>query len=125
MRSEAFVTVSLVISAAACAPRQGPVVFDLRPATVRSVDDVAPRASIETSYSPIPENAAALLGCDVSPESPVCSIAIPNAEEDSAFHAEGDRLILHKDPRCRRLGAAINSNASQVRMYRKALVKES
>ena len=125
MRSKAFFTAWSVIFAVACAPRQGLVVFDLRPATVRSAGDAEPRASIETNYTPVTENAAAILGCDVSPESPVCSIAIPNAEEDSAFHAEGDRLVLHKDARCRRLGAAINSNASQVRMYRKALVKES
>ena len=111
--------------AAACAPHQRPVVFDLRPAVMRPADDAEPRTSIETSYTPVSEIAAVILGCDVSPESPVCATAIPNAEEDSAFHAEGERLILHSDPRCRKLGAAINSNASQVRMYRKALVKES
>ena len=125
MPRKVFLTASLAIFAAACAPRQGSLVFDLRPATVRSVGDAEPAASVETSYSPVPENAAVILGCDVTPDSPVCSTAIPNAEEDSAFRSEGDRLILHRDSRCRRLGAAINSNASQVRMYRKALVKEN
>lgn len=125
MRSRAFLTASMVIFATACAPHQGTVVFDLRPAVSRSADDVGPGVSVETSYSPVSEAAAAILGCGVNPDSPVCSTAIPNAEEDSAFRAEGERLILRRDSPCRRLGAAINSNASQVRMYRKALVKET
>jgi hypothetical protein len=124
MRSTAFLTAALIL-AGGCAPHQSPVVFDLRPATPVTRDVVTSRPSIETSYSPVSDRHAALLGCDVSPDSPVCSIAVPNAEEDSAFRAEGDRLILHRDARCRRLGAAINSNQSQVRMYRKALVRKS
>ena len=123
MRGKAFPTAMLIL-AGGCAPHQSPVVFDLRPATIRTDDAVVSSPSMETRYTSVPERHAILLGCDVSPESPVCAIAVPNAEEDSAFRAEGDRLILHPDVRCRRLGAAINSNESQVRMYRKALVKK-
>jgi hypothetical protein len=100
-------------------------VFDLRPVTIRAADAAAPGTAIETSYSPVSEKAAVLLGCDISPELPVCATAVPNAEEDSAFRSEGERLILHKDARCRRLGAAINSNLSQVQMYRKALIRKT
>ena len=125
MRSKAFLTAALVL-AGGCAPHQSPVVFDLRPVTIRTGDVVTEtHASIETSYSPVSDRHAVLLGCDVSPDSPVCAIAVPNAEEDSAFRSEGDRLILHRDARCRRLGAAINSNESQVRMYRTAVVRKS
>ena len=123
MRSKAFLTA--LVLAGGCAPHQSPVVFDLRPANIRTGDAVPTRASTETSYSPVTDRHAILLGCDVSPDSPICAIAVPNAEEDSAFRAEGDRLVLHRDPRCRRLGAAINSNESQVRMYRTALVRKS
>jgi len=125
MQNRTLIQAALFIFASACATQQSPVVFDLRPVTVRPAEGGVPNASVETSYSPVSEKAATLLGCDVSPELSVCATAIPNTEEDSAFRAEGERLILHRDARCRRLGAAINSNLSQVQMYRKALVKES
>lgn len=76
-------------------------------------------------YQPIPDNAAAILGCTGVPESPVCSVAPPNAEEESAFRAEGVRLATHHEERCRRLGEAISTNEPAVRMYRKALVRTS
>ena len=114
-----------IIVAGACAPHQSPVAFDLRPASIPPTDAIERPSSIETSYSPVTDRAAVLLGCDVSPDSPICATAIPNAEEDSAFRAEGERLILHRDIRCRKLGAAINSNQSQVRMYRNSLVRKS
>jgi len=125
MRSKAFLTAASVFAAAACAPHQSRVVFDLRPSSVPAAAVVEPPGSIETSYSFVSDRDAALLGCDVKPESPVCAVAVPNAEEDSAFRSEGERLILHRDARCRKLGTAINSNQSQVRMYKKALVRES
>ena len=77
------------------------------------------------SYVPVPERAAAILGCTMSPGSPVCAVSPPDAAEDSAFHAEGQRLMSHSDLRCRELGNAIEMNRQSVRMYRKALVKES
>jgi hypothetical protein len=113
------------LSLAACAPLQSPVVFDLRPVSTSAGDVIIRRASVETSYSAVTDRHALILGCNVDPNSPVCAIAVPNAEEDSAFRSEGERLIVHSDPRCRRLGAAINANESQVRMYRKALIRET
>jgi hypothetical protein len=113
-----------VIMSAACAPHTTPVVYDLRPV---STD---PRAAagveaVETEYSPVSAKAALLLGCGVHPESPVCAIAEPSFEEDSAFRAEENRLASHSEVRCRRLGQAIRENEPGVRMYRKALVRES
>jgi len=125
MPGRALFQVAVIILAGACTPHQSPVVFDLRPAPITPVANVTTRSSIETSYSPVTDRAAVLLGCNIAPDSPVCATAIPNAEEDSAFRAEGERLILHRDMRCRRLGAAINSNQSQVRMYRNSVVRKS
>ncbi len=76
-------------------------------------------------YQPIPDDAAAILGCASATTSPVCAVALPNVEEDLAFRAEGVRLASHPDMRCRRLGNAISANGSTVRMYRKALVRWS
>ena len=105
MRGRALFKVAATILAGACAPHQSPVAFDLRPASTAPAEATVRPSSIETSYSPVTDRAAVLLGCDVSPDSPICATAIPNAEEDSAFRAEGERLILHRDLRCRRLGA--------------------
>ncbi len=77
------------------------------------------------NYEPIPDNAAAVLGCASSPTSPICSVALPSVEEDSAFRAEGLRLASHSDTRCQLLGQAVATNEPAVRMYRKALVKWS
>ena len=77
------------------------------------------------SYVPVPEKGAGILGCATSPGSPICAVSAPDAVEDSAFHAEGQRLMAHSELRCRELGSAIESNRQSVRMYRKALVKES
>ena len=125
MPGRTLLQVAVITITGACAPHQSPVVFDLRRAPITPVANVTTRSSIETSYSPVTDRAAVLLGCNIAPDSPVCATAIPNAEEDSAFRAEGERLILHRDMRCRRLGAAINSNQSQVRMYRNSVVRKS
>ena len=109
---------------AACAPHRTPVVFDLRSAGETGASAEA-RSVAETDYTPVPAAARSILGCDASPGSPVCSVAPPTAEEYSAFHAEGDRLIGHADPRCRKLGSAIIANESAIRMYSKALVRRS
>jgi len=125
MPGRALLQVAVITITGACAPHQSPVVFDLRRAPITPGADPARSSSIETSYSLVTDRAAVLLGCNIAPDSPVCATAIPNAEEDSAFRAEGERLILHRDMRCRRLGAAINSNQSQVRMYRNSVVRKS
>ena len=85
--------------------------------------DAASAENVSDEYQPIPDNAAAILGCTNAPESSVCAVAPPNAEEDSAFRAEAVRLASHPEGRCRRLGEAILTNETAVRMYRKALVQ--
>ena len=85
--------------------------------------DAIPATDASEDYQPISDDAAAILGCADSPSSPICSVAPPNAEEDSAFRAEAVRLASHPDSRCQRLGEAISVNEPAVRMYRKALVK--
>jgi hypothetical protein len=112
-----------LILVAACAPRRAPVAFDLRAAGATGASAAATTNGEE--YSPVPPKAAAILGCDVSPASPVCVVAPPSAEEDSAFRAEGARLSRHADPRCRKLGAAIISSENAIRMYPRALVRRS
>ena len=82
-----------------------------------------PPTDMSEDYQPIPDNAAAVLGCADAPDSPICSVAFPSVEEDSAFRAEAVRLATHSDVRCQRLGEAISVNEPSVRMYRKALVK--
>ena len=82
-----------------------------------------PPTDVSEDYQPISDNAGAVLGCADSPDSPICSVAFPSAEEDSAFRAEAIRLASHSDVRCQRLGNAISVNEPSVRMYRKALVK--
>ena len=109
---------------AACATVRAPVEFDLRAANEAGSGSEAPMGS-DAEYTPVPPAAAAILGCDTSPTSPVCSVALPSAEEDSAFRAEGTRLSRHSDPRCRKLGATIIANENSIRMYPKALVRRS
>ena len=108
----------------ACAPARAPVEFDLRTANETGISAEASTGS-DAEYTPVPRAAAAILGCDASPTSPVCSIALPSAEEESAFRAEGARLSHHSDPRCRNLGAASIANEKSVRLYPKALVRRS
>ena len=119
----AIITTSILLSAA-CAPHRTAVVFDLRPGPTPDVKSASSDA-VETAYSPVSEKAAVLLGCDVRPDSPVCAIGEPSAEEDSAFRSEAVRLSEHADARCRRLGQAIRENEPGVRMYRKALVRQA
>lgn len=88
-------------------------------------DDVAPAADPSGEYEPIPDDAAAIMGCALSSSSPICAVAVPTAEEDSAFRAEGGRLSGHSNAKCRQLGEAILANESGVRMYRKALIRWS
>lgn len=107
---------------AACAPHRAPVAFDMRRAGPTSTPSITSDSRIE-SYARVNRTDAAILGCDAAPESPVCEIGAPTAEEDSAFRAEGDRLASHADARCRKLGEAIAVYEPEVRMYRKALVR--
>lgn len=120
-----FLFSGVMMAAAACAPPRVPVVFDLRsgaaPATTVTVR--APGSDLE--YAPVATAAAAILGCSATPSSPVCNVAAPSAEEDSAFRAEGVRLTFHGEARCRKLGAAILASESNVMMYRKAVVRWS
>ncbi len=115
----------LAILTAACAPQRVPVVFDLRRASESEIPSSEAATATELKYSPVSTASAAILGCDATPSSPVCNVATPTAEEDSAFRAEGVRLTFHADARCRRLGAAIIANESGVMMYRKAVVRLS
>ena len=106
----------------ACAPSRAAVSFDLRPA---AESEIANESNVSTAddYMPVSPEAAAILGCDTSPASPVCLIALPSAEEDSAFRAEGVRLSRHTDPRCRKLGLTVIENEGAIRMYPKAVVR--
>ena len=116
-------TTGLLILVSACAQHQAPVVFDLRPVSNPDIGSSNRSAEEESSYEPVPPAAAAILGCDIATTSPVCSVAAPTAEEDSAFHVEGVRLTYHSDWRCRKLGSAIIANQSSVRMYPRAVVR--
>jgi hypothetical protein len=118
-----IVTIGIILTAA-CAPHRSAVVFDLRPGPASDTKRLSTEV-LETAYSPVSGKAAVLLGCDVRRDLPVCAIAEPSLEEDSAFRAEAARLADHPDARCRRLGQAIRENEPGVRMYRKALVREA
>lgn len=77
------------------------------------------------SYEPVPAVDADRLGCTGAVANrPICSIAPPNTEEDSAFRAESSRLSMHSNSRCRDLSAAMERNLGQVRMYPSALISE-
>ncbi len=86
---------------------------------------ITPATGASDVYVPVPQRSATVLGCDSPSSAPVCEVALPSLEEDSAFHAEGTRLSSHLDSRCRQLGDAILANVSSVRMYRKALIRYS
>jgi hypothetical protein len=77
------------------------------------------------TYEPVPREAADILGCTATPTLPICSVTLPSAEEDSAFQVEGARLREHGDRRCRDLGDAISANRDRIRMYPKALIRQS
>lgn len=113
----------MLMIVSACAPHSAPVVFDL--SRVSGPDIGSPERSITSglSYASVPAADAAILGCGISAESPVCTVAPPTAEEDSAFRAEGVRLTYHADSRCRKLGTAIIANETRVRMYPRAVVR--
>jgi len=110
----------LLLVAAACAPNRA-----VTPSyqAVTSVDITAGRAF--DNYEPVPQEAAAILGCDRAPNLPICLVTIPSSEEDSAFRSEGARLREHGEAKCRELGEAILANSERVKMYPKALVVES
>ncbi len=77
------------------------------------------------TYEPVATADADRLGCNgAAANRPICSIALPNSEEDAAFRAETARLATHSNPRCRDLSAAMNRNLPQVRMYPRALISE-
>ena len=117
------VAVSFTLLLAACAPaiQMETVAVVPQPVAVASVTS----EPHDDAYQPVPENASDVLGCRSASNAAICEVAVPNAEEDSAFQAEGLRLVAHPDPRCRRLGEAIVSNEPSVRMYRKALIRYS
>jgi len=115
MRSFAILWIVLT---AACAPphaRDG--------ATMPQWSYVPATTAEAGEYFRVSPEAGERLGCTVSPSSPVCQVAQPNAEEDSAFTAEGSRLQNHDNPSCRKLGVAIGEHRASVMMYRKALVR--
>ncbi len=114
------ITSLALISLPACATRQNHAT--LSPA-VPSVNITEGRAF--EKWEPVDRAAADILGCTSAPNLPICTVTLPSAEEDSAFQVEGARLREHRDARCRELGAAIAANRDRVRMYSKALVKES
>src|SRR5215208_160897 len=120
-----FVLTGMLMFSGACVPHRAPVVFDLKRASEPSVESTGSSSDADLAYTPVPTAAAAILGCSAVPSSPVCNVAVPTAEEDSAFRAEGVRLTFHADARCRKLGTAILANESRVMMYPKAVVRWS
>lgn len=121
MRRRRLVSFAALLLSAGCASNRARAT--LPELEIPSVNITASRAF--ESYTPIPQEAAIKLGCSTSPSLPICEVSPPSAEEDSAFLAESVRLGAHDDPRCRDLGAAIAANRERIRMYRKALVRES
>ncbi|MEO7366561.1 MAG: hypothetical protein ABIZ36_01305 [Gemmatimonadaceae bacterium] len=115
--------VGLLLAVAACAPAVQMETVALVPQPVGVTSRVI--NSVDAGYQPVTEKSAEILGCAAQANAAVCEIALPTAEEDSAFNAEGTRLVVHADPRCRKLGTAILENDSTVRMYRKALIRYS
>src|SRR4051812_19998639 len=105
-----FVLTGMLIVSGACAPHRAPVVFDLKRGSEPSVASTASSSDADLTYTAVPTAAAAILGCSAASSSPVCNVAAPTAEEDSAFRAEGVRLTYHADARCRKLGTAIIAN---------------
>ena len=124
MRKLAGVIVA-TIGIAACAPHRTNVSFDMRPASIPAPSLDAKISPASESYANVGGKSAAILGCDLAPESPICAVAMPTADEDSAFIAEGNRLLSSSDSRCRKLGEAIIVHEPEVRMYRKALVRNA
>ncbi len=119
--------VALILGLSACSSALRPTWNRAPVVSSQGARPVAPIESRESAddYVAVPQRAAQLLGCTVQTSDAVCQVALPTAEEDSAFHAEGMRLIGHGDPRCRNLGEAILQHVSSVRMYRKALIRYS
>ena len=110
----------LAVGSSACASGRAPAPVH---AAIPAVNITEGRAF--EKYEPVPHDAAAILGCNTAPNLPICSVTRPTAEEDSAFQVEGARLREHSESRCRELGEAIVLNRDRVRMYPKALVRES
>ncbi|MGK2962442.1 MAG: hypothetical protein ACSLFK_09895 [Gemmatimonadaceae bacterium] len=110
----------LLLVAAACAPNRAAVPSYQ---AITAVNITAGRAF--DNYEPVPQEAAAILGCDTAPTLPICLVTVPSSEEDSAFRGEGARLRAHREGNCRDLGEAILANSERVKMYPKALVVES
>lgn len=115
--------IGLGVSVAACAH---PVLMENVAVVPQPVDvaSIVGNAS-DDAYQPVSDKSAEILGCAAPANAAVCEVALPTTEEDSAFKTEGTRLIVHPDPRCRKLGTAILNNYSSVRMYRKALIRYS
>lgn len=129
--ARSIVVAAVFLQVAACAPivRESSLpapVWSETPRIPRSpVSVLSPTGLSAEEYVSVPDKAAAILGCNPLGSSPICAVAAPSVEEDSAFRAEGVRLSSHTDVRCRNLGAAIASNEGSVMMYRKALVRSS
>ena len=119
VRHAVATTIAVVLISACASPQNfatpGPVVPSVNITEGRAFE----------KWEPVSREAADILGCTSAPNLPICTVTLPSAEEDSAFQVEGARLREHKDARCRDLGAAIAANRDRVRMYSKALVKES
>jgi hypothetical protein len=117
------VVITLLTPAAlsACAARRNQ---ELAAAPVIPAVNITEGRAFE-KWEPVSQEAAHILGCAAAPDMPICTVTLPSAEEDSAFQVEGARLREHNEQRCRDLGAAIAANRDRVRMYSKALVRES
>ncbi len=102
----------LLVMAAACAPNQSVISSHQ---AIAAVNITAGRAF--DNYEPVPQDAAAILGCNAAPNLPICLVTVPSSEEDSAFRGEGARLRAHAEPKCRNLGEAIRANGERVKMY--------
>jgi hypothetical protein len=112
-----------LLSVSACAARQNQGAAAAASPVIPAVNITEGRAF--ERWEPVSREAADILGCSTAPNLPICTVTLPSAEEDSAFQVEGARLREHGEPRCRDLGDAIVANRDRVRMYSKALVKES
>lgn len=121
MKAGTLFCIAASFIAAGCA--SNPARAKLPELEIPTVNITASRAF--ESYTPIPPEAAIILGCSTAPSLPICEVSPPSVEEDSAFQAESVRLVAHQEPRCRELGAAIAANRERIRMYRKALIRES
>ena len=113
----------LSFATAACLPPRSAAIAEPASALNTGTGD---DTSDAYEFVPVPVAAASLLGCNglgAVSAPPVCQVALPSAEEDSAFRAEGRRLENHGLEQCRVLGGAVSRSVPTARMYRKALIR--